>query len=77
MAGHQILDLALEPPGRGGVQHVALGEDADEPLAVEDEHCADLALVHQPDDVPDRRVGPHGQQVAGHDLAHGRHQARV
>ena len=46
-------------PGRDGPQHVALGEDPDEPLAVEHECRAHVALVDSLRRLRQRQPGLH------------------
>ena len=77
MRRHRLRDGADDAVGGNGAQHVALGEDADEAPAVEDDDGADAALVHPPRGVHEGRVGRDAEDIARHDVGDSRHEAIV
>ena len=77
VVGHRLRHSALDPVGRDRPEHVTLGQDPDEPLAVQDDDGADAALVHPACGVQEARLGCDPEDVLRHDLADGGHGAIV
>jgi hypothetical protein len=50
-------------------QKIGAGDDADDAIAVDDGQALDVALLHQPDDLVQRRVFARRIRIGGHDLA--------
>jgi hypothetical protein len=71
IAGHPLGDLGDRGLGtrRREADEVALGEDADGPVAVDHDHRAHLALVHAGRDLGDGLAGGGGDGGPAHDLA--------
>src|SRR5262249_4476243 len=55
--------LLAQPAGRDQPYEVERADDAAERRPLDDEHAMDVALVQQPGDLRDRRVGPDGDGV--------------
>ena len=68
--------LSAWPPSHRA-EHVALGEDAFEPVAGQHEHRSDAALIHLAGRLDERGGRLDAEQVAGHVLGDGGHRAPV
>ena len=61
--GHHVADRNV---GAGLKAQIAVGEDADQPLALRDRHAGDLVAAHHFEGVADHLVGPNGDRVHDH-----------
>ena len=70
LAGDHVGELLIVV-GDGGTQHIPAGQDADNPVAVDDRQTADPFIDHHLRGIGD--VGTGGQRLhrAGHHLLHG------
>src|SRR5260370_19699717 len=56
-------ERGVEAGHQHALEHVALGDDADQPASVHDEQTADLALVHKTGGVQDHGLRSDGQEA--------------
>ena len=63
LLGHHVADGNV---GAGLKAQVAVGEDADQPLALRDRHAGDLVAAHHLERVGDHLVGADGHRIDDH-----------
>ena len=63
LLGHHVADGNI---GAGFKAQVAVGENADQPLAARNRHAGDLVAAHHFESVGDHLVGPDGDRVNDH-----------